>query len=313
MLLIRCCGRPPENKTMKILTSETPPLVQLWLFAIIMVFFSFVLEQGGLSTRIRSGLLTILQPTVAAHQNLQLQQQQFENSWILLNQGGQRLVNLENQLQAQQFDQAELKLLQRENSLLREQLGQRNESIQQYPRVRFYGRDGNFFINAGRNQNVQTNQLVFNEGVLVGLVTDVYANHSQVKTVTDQAWRFPVQIWFSPAGSRAALITGFNSDSDLDLSLTASPEANPTEDLTISTPGLWQNTRGYAEVIQVAQQHPIEVGDLVRTLGSLDLPPDYLVGRVVEVKAHPDGATWLLRVEPWQEISKIRVVEVRPR
>lgn len=246
-------------------------------FFVVVIIFSVFLQQGQLDSVVRDSILRLQAPAWELTGVAQENANRLNSGFQLLRLGGGRLAVLEAEVTGEKIDQTRLAELERENQLLRQELGRvQGSEIQIY---RFYGNGSEWFIDGGSQQGVQVGQHVQREGALIGVVEETYGHFSRVKTLFDKEWRVPVQI---------------GSDS-----------ARPR--------GVYDSSKGVGLVRYVPVAFPIEVNQPVRTLGDADLPPQLLLGWVEEVQPAEDQATWQITVQTAFPPSTLEWVEIHAR
>jgi cell shape-determining protein MreC len=245
-----------------------------WLFFLIMGLFG--LQLGELDGLFRDSLAIIGQPAISGVQQVQEINNRLLRMSLLLTQGSERLASAEHEIALCQVESDRLTLLEKENTLLREALGQQPRDNQPQT-LQFYGSGENWFVNGGRNVQIETGNLVMWEGSLVGRVTDVYDYHSRVQTLLDQDWQIPVEVG------------------------------------TASAKALLTQVRGFSEVQLIPKNAPVENDSLVSSAGDEYLPPNLPIGRLANLQDQPDGATKQAELQLFVHPKDIRLVEIIKR
>lgn len=280
------------------------PLLTLIVGLSLVMIFSFGLQIGQMDARVRSLMLQSLEPAVSLEKYIASTYQNWHLRWQIATQGADRLAQLEK-INAQYKKQDELLAqLEKENNLLRTALGQRTNSEQII--LQFYGHGGSWFVNGGSEEEVQVGDLVLHQGVLIGILQKVYPHYSQVRTVLDQDWRIPVKVEAAD-GDSDTKIEMSNSEA------TAEALANNKLKESQEALGLWQTSKGFAQVIQIPQTAYLATGSAILTRGGPALPADLVLATVDSWQSHPDGATWLITADTFVNLSEINLVEVQAR
>lgn len=246
----------------------------VWLFLLILLSFGWQL--GELDGLVRDGAAWAFRPAVGVVQQIQAQAERVHTMSILLREGSRRLAQTEYALAHTKVESDRLALLERENALLRQALGQQPEG-QASQVLQFYGRGEVWFVNGGTANGVSAGQVVTWEGSLVGVIEEPYRRHSRVRTLLDESWQIPVEVG------------------------------------TSSAKALLSRSRGYPEILFLPNQSPVQDGDTVSTAGDAQLPPHLPIGRVHNLTDHTDGATKTAQVELYVSPSQLQLVEMEER
>lgn len=228
-------------------------------------FFFIVLSQAGLDALWRAGIFATTDPGLRLISWMRADRWRWQQGWQLLTQGGERLARLQAEVSSLKNQQNQISALERENALLRQELGKRTPAKEEVV-ARFYGFREEWFIDTGCHDGVQVGAMVTNEGRLVGQVRQVWPTYAEVQTLRDPSWRLPVNIG------------------------------------TASARGLFQSARGEPEVSELHPSATFSVGEQVVTVGFQNIPPDVVIGEVSEsITRGADGqrvARVRLSIEP---------------
>lgn len=245
-----------------------------FLFLLVAMVFSLFLNQGQLDGVVRDFFFRLQQPAWVVVQEVQQEVESLRQGAEIVRYGGKRLAELESQLSHVRVQEDRFAQLERENQLLRQELG-RLQSTQ--TRVfRLYGNGRTWFIDGGTHHGVLIGQSVQREGALIGVVDEVFAHFSHVKTVLDTEWRVPVQVGTGSASPR----------------------------------GVYDQSRGVSQVEYVPLAQVVHAGDPVYTLGDAEVPPQLLLGWVESQEPAADEATWKLIVRPAFPLETLQWVEL---
>lgn len=92
-------------------------------FFFVAILFSVFLQQGKLDSTVRDTVLLIQQPATTLAQDVAKMQIAVVDGWQILRFGGTRLAQQEQELSVLQAQHERLAQLERENQLLRQELG----------------------------------------------------------------------------------------------------------------------------------------------------------------------------------------------
>ncbi len=201
----------------------------------------------------------VLQPGLAAARTSRESFQAWKNMAAFVRQGGERLAAAEKELATNRIQGSHLVDLEKENLLLRAELGRQNDEQAVF---RFYGGGGEWFIDGGCQHGIHSETPVYFQGSLVGQVTHSEPGFSEVRTILGQDFRQPVKIG------------------------------------TASARGLLQNSRGVTEVVALSLRSGVQSGDLVLTQGLGAIPPDKPIGTVRQVAADAATGSMTVEVDP---------------
>jgi len=249
---------------------------QLLLF-FLLILGLFGLQLGELDPTVRDVTAWLLTPSVQVVEQSQRFFRRLNTMSLLLREGSSRLALSEYALAQCQVDSDRQAILEHENALLREALGQKPEGTQTKT-FQFYGSGEIWFINGGTDSGVEPGDVVTWEGSLVGEVSEAFARHSRVRTLMDQSWQIPVQV--GTASASKALLS---------------------------------QAHGYPEIILIPKTAPLQDEDMVSTAGDQDLPPGIPIGRVENIQEQADGATKKAFLQLFQSPRNINLVEIVSR
>lgn len=236
-------------------------------------FCFLVVSRAGLDALWRTGVFAFVQPSIAILQSTGKSANYILDGWNIVFKGGSHLARLEAERADQDSLRSALEIIEKENALLRAELGRSSRSEREVL-ARFYGFRDHWFVDVGCKEGVQIGAPLFREGSLVGEVKEVYAQYASVRTLQDPSWRLPVQVG------------------------------------TASARGLFQVATGMPEVQEIPSAEPIQEGDLVRTLGGGLLPPGVLVGKVFRVVEESGTGTKHVQIALSYEPEEVMVADV---
>lgn len=244
----------------------------LWLFFLTLGLFG--LQLGELDSLIRDTTATVLRPATQTVISWERIQTRIQNMVLILQEGSRRLAKSEYEVAQLQVEADKMALLEKENILLRDALGQQpeNDNTQIF---QFYGSGEAWFINGGEQSGVEAGDIVTWKGSLVGVVSEAYGQHSRVRTLMDQSWQVPVQVG------------------------------------TASAKALLSQAHGFPEILLIPKNAPVQVEDVISTAGDETLPPSLPIGRIESLQDQPDGATRKATLRLYQSPRNIKLVEVR--
>jgi len=243
-------------------------------FFLVVILFSVFLDHGQLDAVVRDTMFGVQKPAWELSGSAQQAARKMHSGILLVRWGGTRLAQLEAEVTGEKIDATRLAELERENQLLRLELGRvQGTEVKVY---RFYGNGSEWFIDGGSRQGVQVGQHVQREGALVGVVEETYSHFSRVKTLFDKEWRLPVQI--------------------------GSESARPR--------GVYDFSQGVSLVRYVPVAFPVEAQQPIRTLGDAEVPPQLLLGWVQKVEPAADQATWQVSVQMAYPPNSLEWVEI---
>lgn len=202
-------------------------------------FFSLFLEQAGMGIpleRVTSFLLVPGQRSATEWRNILWRVEQYR---IFVAHGGEALARMQYELQQEKSQKDQLALLQKENDLLRKELGKKSEEKKAF--FQLSGFRENWRIDGGCLDGVTVGAPILFEGNLVGQVAELEHDGAKISTLLDTAWRVPVQVG------------------------------------TGSARGLLETSRGLVEVRELRQEVP--TGEVVVTAGIGGLPGGIPIGR----------------------------------
>lgn len=220
--------------------------------------FFLLLQQGGLDSGVRDRFFWALRPGLSLVQTASdlARSARFTVEFII--EGGRRLAAAEHELSQQRVAQQIVRDLEKENNLLRQELGRPSA---EKPMYRLYGGGQNWFIDGGCQHGVKEGAPVLYEGSLVGLIGKVDESFSAVKVLSDRTQRLPVSVG------------------------------------TASAQGIFAASRGAPEIGQLSLRDAVVEGDSVTTLGFGLVPPGLAIGRVSLVQTERNTGTTNVGVE----------------
>lgn len=155
-------------------------------------------HQGGLVSPLREGIFWSLKPGLLAAQILSDAGTAVGDGIQFWLTGTQRLAAAEHELALQRVSKEQIQELEKENRLLRRELGRKQPS---QVTLRFFGGGKEWFVDGGCRQGIEKGAPVLFEGSLVGKILEASPYFSVVQTVIDPNFRLPVHI-----GSAAGLL-----------------------------------------------------------------------------------------------------------
>lgn len=246
-----------------------------WVILLIVAFSLLLWEQAGNAGVLRRVATWVAQPSIRVTTQLHHWQGEVGRWWQFTVRGAQHLAQLENEVRRWQVDQTRLHELEAENTALRAEL---HFPLSPDERVApWYGSEQQWFVGLGCEEGVEVGSLVTADGVFVGTVEKTFASYSEVRTWDDPNWRLAVKV-----GTESAY-------------------------------GVFSFGRSIPEVEEVAIQYKDAVGASVRTAGYADIPPNYLIGTVQEVREEAGFGTVRMVVDPAVDLYSIQVVRVEVR
>ncbi len=252
--------------------------IRAWLVVILAALFILIWEQAGNAQVLYQVNSFFVQPSFQVVESIRAQQQNVQRWWVFTQQGGQHIARLESEVQNIRFDQAQLRVLQEENTALRAELSRpvrKNWQVAQW-----YGSSSQWFIDVGCRSGIQPGNVVAFENAFIGVVQDVYPTYSTVRTWEDPTWRL------------AAVV--------------------PLPESTASAYGIFSVGRSIPMVEEVSSSVSLDAfsQEYVFTAGQELVPPKYFLGTVERVESEPGFGTGTFVVRPavaFQELDFVRV------
>lgn len=156
------------------------------------------LSQGGMAPALRQGIFLSLRPGLQVLRFGRVGGQRMLDGWRFVFSGAERLARSEFELSQQRVWFERLRELEKENDLLRKELGRDQPGK---ITLAFYGSGHDWFIDGGCHNGVEQGAPVFFQGSFLGVVGQVDRYFSTVQTVGEPDFRLPVK-----AGSASGLL-----------------------------------------------------------------------------------------------------------